>query len=282
MTEFAELYQQALEQRVKALGPGHPKVAESATDLGLYLRDHGDRAAAFQYLSQALAIRETPEALENLASVSQRSEALRLFRRAVELRAQDLRLAETLKQLASLDESQAAQLYRQALALEEKLLPAKDLRLAGTLNNLALAIEESEPKQAEALFRRALSILPPDHPEAGTTLNNLASLLLGTGRLPAAETAQRRALSVLRASLGDTHERVAVAVSNMADIHRAKGELAAAEKLYREALAIDERVYGANHPEVAADLENLASLLEQRGRGAAARPLRERAQAIGR
>ncbi|MBI3279952.1 MAG: hypothetical protein HYZ57_08945, partial [Acidobacteria bacterium] len=42
--DFTALYREALEERIRDLGPEHPKVARSAADLGLYLANRGDRA----------------------------------------------------------------------------------------------------------------------------------------------------------------------------------------------------------------------------------------------
>ncbi|MBI1790411.1 MAG: tetratricopeptide repeat protein, partial [Acidobacteria bacterium] len=43
------LYRQALEEREKQFGPGHPKTARAASDLGLFLRGHGDPASAVPF-----------------------------------------------------------------------------------------------------------------------------------------------------------------------------------------------------------------------------------------
>src|SRR5688572_33446333 len=50
------LYRQALEEREKQLGRNHPKTARSASDLGLYLRNIGDRSGAAPYLERAFEI----------------------------------------------------------------------------------------------------------------------------------------------------------------------------------------------------------------------------------
>src|SRR2546430_12281537 len=72
------LYAQGLAGTEKQVGPDHPAVARSASDLGLFLRNQGDRAASEPLLRRALAIDEkalgpdspvTGEDLENLASV---------------------------------------------------------------------------------------------------------------------------------------------------------------------------------------------------------------------
>ncbi|MEX2261348.1 MAG: tetratricopeptide repeat protein [Bryobacteraceae bacterium] len=288
------IYRQALEEREKEFGPKHPKVARSAADLGLFLRNHGDRAAAAPYLRRALAIDEKalgPESLvvgedlENLASVLPPREALPLYQRAGDHKDAGL-AARNLAKVASYEEARgdfeaALALYRRALAKEEAASGAGHARVGVRLNDVALLVA---PKEAEPLLRRALTIqekaLGGRHPETAATLNNLANVLLGTGRVTQAEPLARRALSILEDTLGPNHPRVAIGASNLADMLRAKKDYANARGFYERALAIDEKAYGPNHPEVAVDLANLAGLLEEMGRPEEARPLRERAAAI--
>src|SRR5688500_717826 len=82
------IYKQALEQRKKQFGADDPRVARSASDLGLFLRKNGDNAAAEPFLRRAFAIDEktlgwenriTGEDLENLAAVLPPADALPLY-----------------------------------------------------------------------------------------------------------------------------------------------------------------------------------------------------------
>ena len=288
------LYKQALAEREKAFGADHPKVARSATDLGLYLRNLGDRKGAVALFRRALAIdlhtldethRTVAEDLENLASVSLPQEAVVLYRRASKCLDQQI-AARNLANLAALQQASgdfesAAASYKLALAKEEAASGSEHSRVAVRLNDLALLVE---PKAAEPLVRRALAIqqkaLGTQHPETGSTLSNLANILLATNRLVEAERTQRQALSTLEAALGPHHARVGISCSNLADILAAKGEYAAARKLYERTLAIDEKIYGPAHPEVAADLENLAAVIDQMGDPQEAKRLLQRAKQI--
>ncbi len=291
---LAPLYRQALEEREKQFGPDHPRVASSMRDLGLFLRNHKQQAAAEPYFRRALAIDErtlgpdaevTGEDIENLASVLPPSEALPLYRRAAEHRDAAL-AARNLAKLASHEVAQgngdaAAVLYRRALAKEDAVSGPAHPRIATRLNDLALLLP---PQEAEPLLRRARDIqqnaFGPRHPETAVTLNNLANVLLATGRIREAEALARRALSILEEMLGAGHPRVATGSSNLADILRTRKDFAAALRYYKRALAIDERAYGPNHAEVLVDLENLADLFEAMGRRQDARPLRQRVAAI--
>lgn len=282
--QLIPLYEQALAAREAKLGPDHPKVAQSAADLGLYLARHGDRTRAAALLRRALEINEKAfapkhprviENLENLARVLPPREAIPPLERAAasENPAVSARSHSRLAGIYELlgDRAAAIRQYRLALTKEES---------ATRLNDLALLLD---PKEARPLLERALALrrkqLGAQHPETGVTMNNLANVLLALGSLAEAERMQRRALEILESALGK-HARVAVAASNLADVLRAKGETRNARQLYERALAIDEKVYGPDHSEVAADLENLASLLEEAGDPSAARRLRERAARI--
>jgi tetratricopeptide (TPR) repeat protein len=288
------LYEKALAEREKAFGPNHPKVARSATDLGLYLRNLGDGNAAASQFRRALAIdlqtlkettRTVAEDLENLASVSPPRDALVLYHRASKctdlgISARNLANYAALQQAGG-DRAGAATSYKQALAKEEAASGPEHPRVAVRLNDLALLLE---PNAAEPLVRRALAIqqkkLGPRHPETGSSLSNLANLLLATNRLTEAERTQRQALQVLEDALGPWHGRVGISCSNLADVLAAKGEFAAAKTLYERTLAIDEKIYGPVHPEVAADLENLAAVVGQMGDEEEARKLLARAKRI--
>src|SRR2546429_9479649 len=87
------MFKQALAAREKQFGPDDPKVARSASDLGLFLRNQGDLASATPYLRRALEIDEkalgeasplTGEDIENLAPALPPAEAAPPYRRAAE------------------------------------------------------------------------------------------------------------------------------------------------------------------------------------------------------
>src|SRR5260370_16877704 len=83
-TALMPMFKQALAVRKKQFGPDDLRVARSASDLGLFLRNQGDLAGAAPYLRRALEIDEkalgeasrlTGEDIENLASPLQPAEA---------------------------------------------------------------------------------------------------------------------------------------------------------------------------------------------------------------
>jgi tetratricopeptide (TPR) repeat protein len=289
------LYKQALAEREKQFGADHPKVARSASDLGLYLRNIGERDAAVAYLKRAFEIdaktldpsdKLLAEDLENLASVAPPEAALQLHQKAAECSDPAISARNWGKvgdlSAAQADRTAAEKAYRNALAKEEAASGSHDARVAVRLNDLAQVLE---PKMAEPVLRRALAIerkaLGTQDPATGITMNNLANALLGSGKLAEAEAIARRSLQVLESTLGLNHPRVATIHSNLAAILREKPDLAGARKHYARALAIDEAAYGPAHPEVAVDLQNLAEVFDAMGNKQEAKRLSDRAAAIG-
>ena len=77
--------------------------------------------------------------------------------------------------------SEAEPLYKQSLAIREKVLGPNHPDVAASLNNLAELYRTGRYTDAEPLLKRALAIreksLGPDHPEVAASLNNLADCL---------------------------------------------------------------------------------------------------------
>ncbi len=288
------LYQKALAEREKELGPSHPKLARLSSDFGLFYRKQGNLDQARPLLRRALDIDErhygatnriTAEDMENLASVVTPEEAIALRLRAAQCDDAGV-AARNLASVGAWEEARgnrqrALAFYQQALSKEKAASGESHPRYAVRMNDLALLLL---PADAEPILRQALAIqesaLGAEHPEVAVTLNNLANVLLANNHPEEAERSARRALAVLEKALGASHPRVATAASNLADILQARGDLAGARLLYQRALRIDEIAYGQNHPEVAVDLENLAALLDRMGRKAEAARHRARAANI--
>ena len=179
----------------------------------------------------------------------------------------------------------AEPLYRQALAIDEKVLAPNDPNLAIGLNNLAELLEDKgDYAGAEPLFRQALAInekaLGPDDPEVAGGFNNLAELLEDKGNYAGAETLLQRALAIDDKALGPDHLAVGRDLDNLAKLLWKKGDYVAAEPLFRRALTIQERALGPDHPDVATDINDLAALLYAKADYAGAEPLYRRALAI--
>ena len=181
--------------------------------------------------------------------------------------------------------SQAAPLFRDALAICEKALGPEHPDTATSLNNLALLLkDQGDFTGARPLYERALAIyekvLGPEHPDTATSLSNLARLLHDQGDLAGARPLYERALAIYEKALGPEHPDTATSLNNLAHLLRDQGDLAGARPLYERALAIREKALGPEHPDTATSLNNLALLLQDQGDFAGARPLYERALAI--
>ncbi len=181
--------------------------------------------------------------------------------------------------------SQAAQLFRDALAIREKTLGPEHSDTATSLNNLAnLLRDQGDFAGARSLHERALAIrekaLGPEHSDTATSLNNLAMILKAQGDFAQARPLFERALSIYERALGLEHPAAALSLNQLAFLLQAQGDFAGAQPLCERALAIREKALGPEHPATARSLNNLASLLKARGDLAGARRLHERALAI--
>jgi tetratricopeptide (TPR) repeat protein len=151
----------------------------------------------------------TSQGLEALdrAEYAQAERLLQSALREAEKRGrQSIQVAASLNNLAVLYEARnelarAEGLYRQTLAIQEKLLgpthPAVALGL-GTL--AALHWRRGQAAQAESLYRRALAAqeraLGSMHPRLATTLDQLATVLRQTGRESEAAGLEARAQGI--------------------------------------------------------------------------------------
>ena len=288
------LYRQRLAAIERRLGPVHPQVARSASDLGLFLRNLGDHESAAAPLRRALSIDR--EALksddpllcedeENLASVLPPKEAIRHYVTAARCGDPGISARAGGKAgdlfAAGGDRDSAVKCYRAALKQEEAASGPQSPRVAVRLNDL---VQVLEPDAAEPLARRALAIertaLGSDHPATAVTLNNLANVLAALRRFPEAEKLARESVALLGRTLGRDHPRVATALSTVAGILAARGDLEGARTMYERALKVDELAWGPDHPEVASDLSNLADVLDAMNQKSRAARLRKRAEQI--
>jgi tetratricopeptide (TPR) repeat protein len=182
--------------------------------------------------------------------------------------------------------SQAAPLFRDALAMREKSLGPEHRDTAASLTDLANSLlAQGDLAGARPLYERALAIrekvLGPEHPYTATSLTNLAALLQDQGDYTAARPLYERALATHEHVLGPEHPVTASSFNNLACLLRDTGHAAEAEPLFRRAIVIDEKALGSEDPQVATHLSNLAVLLRNIGRGSEAEPLFQKAIAIG-
>ena len=135
--------------------------------------------------------------------------------------------------------------------------------LAGALEGQGKR-SEAEPIFREALAMRE-KLLGVAHPDDAQSLNNLAGLLVQRGQLADAEAMFRGALGIVRAKCGPEHPAVAVLLHNLGSVMARQGKFAEAEPCLREALAMRKKLLGSEHPNVANTLGKLAGVLVKLG-----------------
>jgi tetratricopeptide (TPR) repeat protein len=181
--------------------------------------------------------------------------------------------------------SQAAHLYRDAIARCEKALGPEHIVTGTNLGGLALVLsDQGDYSGARPLFERSLAIsekaLSPMHPNTAMGLNNFAILLSRQGDFAGARALYERALAIWEKELGPEHRSTALSLGSLGLTLHDQGDYAAARPVLERALAIWEKTVGPEHPETATCLNNLGLVLHSQGDLAGARPLYERVLAI--
>jgi tetratricopeptide (TPR) repeat protein/nucleoside phosphorylase len=257
--EAEPLFRRALEVGERSLGPEHPGLLVPRFNLWQLLIGTGQHEEAeslssqmMQALGNFIESQDMPpqetELLLEKASQLEHANAAVVITNLVELFRNDLQ------------DEEAEQLLRRALAIGEKFLGPEHRQVSHTLQQLALVLQDlGQQEEAEALLRRALEIgektLGPEHFEVAAALNNLAVLLCATQRHEEAEPLLRRALEIGEKTLGPEHPNVVAGRMNVAFLPFFAGQYEEAAPLLRDALEIGKKVLGPEHCAVAdADL----------------------------
>ena len=201
-----KLFEDALGRREQAYGESDARTAQAARDLGLFLCRSGDSLSARRAMANAVRLDEkslgpnAPQTLEDiatLASVSPRTEAEPLLRRAAE--SPDATVAgPALTSLAAMrkaagDQTSAAQLLRRAVEKAETADGKDSPTVALVLSLLAQVVP---PKEAVPLLERALSIDQQDlgaaNPQTLQDVRKLAALLRAAGQPGEAANLERQ------------------------------------------------------------------------------------------
>ena len=191
-SEAESYYKQSIEANEKALGPTHPVLAVSLSNLGLLYRDQEqfDIKLAEPLLTRALSIREKrlgPEHPDTAKTISDLS--LLYFYE---------------KQFKT-----AEQYAERALPIQERAFGREGLEVAITLNRLGLAQRDlGKFPEAEAHLKRALAIrekdpAPDHHKWIALGLENLASVYSAQGQNEKAAPLIQRAREIHAHPTGD-------------------------------------------------------------------------------
>jgi len=187
------------------------------------------------------------------------------------------RLADVINDLGMLrdrngDYGAAENLFREAIAMNHRLLGAKHPDIAVGLNNLAGAMSDrGDLVGAVSTYRQALAmqreLLGNVHPEVANTLNNIAFTLYDRGDTKGAMATELESLAVYRKLFPAGHPSVASVMNRIGFWLTLAGEYADADRYIREALAMRRRLLGDDaHVDVASSLTNLAVLLVATGK----------------
>jgi tetratricopeptide (TPR) repeat protein len=185
------LLEQGLSIREKELGPNHPDVASSLSNLALLLCDTKEYEQARPLLERAVSICEKELDIEHpymTASINNLAALLR-----------------TMKEYSA-----ARTLLERTLAIDEQIYGTQHLEVAMDMNNLGtVLIDLKEYATAYSLLQGALTIrekiLEEFHPYIANTLTNLGSLFYEQGDFKEALTYLERVLVINRTALGEEH-----------------------------------------------------------------------------
>ncbi len=175
----------------------------------------------------------------------------------------------------------AERMFRDALRVRLKNLPATSIEVAYSLNNLA-EIYRVEGRDWEArnlmeTARRDIHQSNQDAPGYPIVLSNLAVVLCRFQAFDDAEQLLRSALLSYETRSQTYTREYGVTINNLVQVLESKNNLDAAASLYRRAIGIFERVGAAATTDMAAALANTGELYQRVARIEEARQAEERA-----
>ena len=297
-----------LRLRESALGPDHPGVADTLSNLGdaCYSLGKADRARSL--FQRALIIEEReygpdhPKVATSLVhlgyawyALGEPARARALFERALTIDEREygfdhpkvaavlLGLGDAWRDLGEPD--RARDLLERALTIDEWEYGPDHPEVAAALVRLGGAWRDlGEPDRARGLLERALTIekreFGPDHPKVANTLVSLGGAWFDLGKPDRALSLFQRALTIEEREFGPDHPWVANTLVCLGNAWAVLGEPARARDLHQRGVTIEEREFGPDHPKVANALSNLGASSRRLGEPARARDLHQRALTI--
>ena len=239
---------EVLQERSKLFGEQSLEVAQAIQQLGMNLFDLG------RYDEAEVRLRDSLKRL------------LKLFGNEPHPA-----LAENIINLASLlyttgNYSETESLYRQALAMNRKLVGDSHPDVAAAYSNLAFLYHDlGEYEKAENMYRDSLRILRQvygeQHPQVARAINNLAFLQHDQGKSVEAQQLIDQAVDMAIATLGEKHDDVARYMSTRGRWLAERGQYAQAAEIHRRSLAIKIELLGDDHTDVAVSRFDLADAL---------------------
>ena len=258
--ESIAAFEKALSIDRSIVGEEHPDVAADLFGLAMALDNSGNLERAEQIYRDVLEYDETRLGRHPLTALALNN------------------LANVLSERGRFDEADAK--FKQALQIQEELLPAGHQEIATTHSNMGVNWNRrGEPAKGEPFVREALrlrrEIFPPEHPTILTTLSILATLLYEQGHYEEAEKNFREILETRRRVLG-THPHTAGSIFSVAIALQRQGKLEETEAMYRECVELYRQTVAPDSLELARPLSALGRTLLEQERADEAEPfLRE-------
>jgi tetratricopeptide (TPR) repeat protein len=225
----------------------HPAIARTLKYLAVAIADGGDLNTAIPLMQRAVAMQR-------------------------ELRGNEPHpdLAEVLSDMGALyylrgDSEEAETFYREALAMNRRVLGEKHVEIASGLENVATTLWDKEDLAgAETLYRQSLAmrreLQGEKHPDYGQTLFNLAALQYDRGNVSEALASMREVLSIYRKVYPADHPETALTLNVIGFYLTMAGQFTEANQYLEQGLAMRRRLFDARHPDVASSLMMLAIL----------------------
>jgi len=244
--ETEALLREALEHRIRTLGPEHPLTALGTARLGGLLWEH----------------------------LGRHEEAVQLFEEALEIQRRSLgpdhpARAEALDGLAGLhadlgDLERAEHFQRESVRVLTVGLGPEHPNTLGSMDFLAnYLLRQGRAAEADSILGITIGVrrrtLGPDHPAMAGALSGWGRVLLEMGRLDDAESAFLEELRIRDVVFGPEHSMYALALLDLSLVAVARGDDRTREALLRRALGILERSLPSDHPETLRVREMLAS-----------------------
>jgi esterase/lipase superfamily enzyme/Tfp pilus assembly protein PilF len=262
-TEALPILQRALSIRLNAFGEDNLYPAATNQALGRLYFESGENAEALSRAQKALAVRlhhlepdhqDVAETYNLLGSIyldlGQLEDARRHIDKGLQLRRRrlgpnHLLTAESIEMVAliHLDSgnlSQAEETLRSATRIREQNAPSDHPDLGYSYNNLGYVLYlQKHYDEAESYLRKAVGIREsksPAHMNLAQSYNNLGNLLSKTSRYKGAVEAHEKALSIVRARVGDRHLATATTMANLAIPYLGLGDADMAAQWARKAV----------------------------------------------
>lgn len=148
------------------------------------------------------------------------------------------------------DYAQALRLYRQAMQIYERLLPAEDYRWASLYNNMSIMLEKAgENEEAAQSAKKALTIIEKqegNEAQTATTLTNLAMVYFKLSENEEAKKCLTRAIALFEQGGENINEHYSGALAGMGEAYFRDGEYEKSLSYYERALEDVKRHYGEN------------------------------------